>query len=190
MSEKGGQRLRERREFLEEQMNSLQIYNGWLHAAALEAAMALDAFNHITKQIFEGADAIPTIAKLYDRNKHREAQVKFSEHFGDPKRVRNALGHYAERGSSQRERAEHALSGVFQIGDVSLAGTGLTWSGMSNRTLHMSWKRKVVSLTFDEAALDALIEVEGLIRAAFEPTFAALFEQFIQTVGRPPSFEG
>lgn len=150
------------------------VYGSWIEIAAREAALLLDQFEHLRRAISAGSTAIPLIAESVDRARLKEAGVLFRQHFPDAELIRDAVAHAAERASTEGAQKRMAYDGKLEAGGVSLAGRGFTISSQAGRTLSMSWKGKLVSVSVDEASLAKLHEAERMLFRAFDPVVAAL----------------
>lgn len=154
----------------ESALTPIQIYGCWIAMAARDAAMVIHDFDHLQKSIKTKANVLPSIASRVRRDRFKAAGKLFREYFPDAEQMRNAVAHDAERALTATAIEEYGFVRPPRGRRAKLATeSGTTITRLVARTLHMSWKQRVISITVDEAALDQLLKIQTEIIEAFAP---------------------
>jgi hypothetical protein len=150
------------------------ILASWCGIAARDAAMTVMHFVHILVAIIEGTKAIPTLLAFVDVVQLDAAKTAFERDFPTARLMRNAVGHSSERASSPKEVRRESLSKPYRGPGIDTAGSNITFTLQSARTLQMTWKKEVFEISVDEDTLDKLIAIQMAIFAVFRPAVEAL----------------
>jgi hypothetical protein len=148
---------------------NLDIYSAWAHIAARDGAIQIYHLGAVMRSIKSALYSSPTLDKLIDKPKTRDATKLLERYFPNYELIRNAVAHsFFEVAPNVRLREKHTVDHI-DIPEFISHGKNVAIADIINgRNFIVTFKKKVASYEISDASHAKLESVLNHFLEAFD----------------------